>query len=290
MTSTNAIVLGAALIIIMFGMGLALTTADFKRVLVYPKVIAIGLLNQLILLPAIGFALILIFPVQPEIAIGLILLAACPGGAISNLITHLAKGDTALSVSLTALSSFITVFSIPFIVNLGLITVLGKETTFQLDVLKTMAQVFIVMIIPICLGMLIRSKRRAFADRMDRPVRMASVMVFGLVVVGIIINQRANIISYFQQAGLMALALNLTTMAMGYFMASVFKLSYKQKVSISIESGVQSGALAISIATVLLNNPAFAIAPAIYGLIMLFTGGVIIYWAGRRVEKVVEVA
>ena len=126
MTNTSAFVLGAALIIIMFGMGLSLTLTDFKRVLVYPKAMLIGLMNQLVLLPAIGFALILLFPVQPEIAIGLILLAACPGGPTSNLITHLAKGDTALSVSLTAVSSMVTVFTIPFIVNLGLILVMGK--------------------------------------------------------------------------------------------------------------------------------------------------------------------
>lgn len=290
MTSTSAIVLGASLIIIMFGMGLSLTSADFKRVLVYPKAMLIGLVNQLILLPLIGFALILLFPVQPEIAVGLILLAACPGGPTSNLITHLAKGDTALSVSLTAVSSMITVFTIPFIVNLGLITAMGQETAFQLNVLQTIGQVFIIVIIPVSLGMLIKARKTNFADRMDRPVRIASAVVFVLVVVGIVVKERANIVAYFEQAGLLALALNVATMVTGYYMAVLFRLKRAQEVSISIESGIQNGTLAISIATVLLGNSAFAIAPAIYGLLMFFTGGAMIYWANRRTDKVVKPA
>jgi BASS family bile acid:Na+ symporter len=290
MTSTSAIVLGASLIIIMFGMGLSLTPADFKRVLLYPKAMLIGLVNQLILLPAIGFALILLFPVQPEIAVGLILLAACPGGPTSNLITHLAKGDTALSVSLTAVSSMITVFTIPFIVNLGLITAMGSETAFQLNVLQTIGQVFIIVIIPVSFGMLIKARKAAFANRMDRPVRIASAIVFVLVIVGIVVKERANIVAYFEQAGLLALALNLATMLTGYYMAALFRLNRPQEVSISIESGIQNGTLAISIATVLLGNSAFAIAPAIYGLIMFFTGGAMIYWANRRADKVVKPA
>ena len=256
MTSTSAIILGAALIIIMFGMGLSLTVADFKRVLLYPKAVIVGLINQLIILPAIGFALIWLFPVKPDIAIGLIILAACPGGPTSNLITHLAKGDTALSVSLTAISSTITVITIPFIVNLGLLMVQGKEAAFQLDVLQTIGQVFIIVIIPVSLGMLIKARQAAFADRMDKPVRVASGVVFTLVIVGILIKEKANIIPYFQQAGVLAL---------------------------SIETGIQTGTLAISIATVLLGNSAYAIAPAIYGLLMFFTAGIVIFWGSRRV-------
>ena len=288
MTSTAAIVLGASLIIIMFGMGLSLTIDDFKRVVRYPKAMFIGLVNQLILLPAIGFALIFLFPVEPDIAIGLILLAACPGGPTSNLITHLAKGDTALSVSLTAVSSVITVFTIPLVVNLGLLTVLGQGSPFQLEVIQTIGQVFVIVIIPVSLGMLIKAKKSVFADRMDRPVRMASGVVFVLVILGILLKEKANIIPYFEQAGLLALSLNVATMALGFLMAALFGLSREQEVSISIESGIQNGTLAISIATVLLENSAFAIAPAIYGLIMFFTGGAMIYWANRRSARVVE--
>jgi BASS family bile acid:Na+ symporter len=268
----------------MFGMGLSLTIADFKRVVLYPKAIIVGLFNQLIILPAIGFALIWLFPVKPDIAIGLIILAACPGGPTSNLITHLAKGDTALSVSLTAISSTITVFTIPFIVNLGLLMVQGKETAFQLDVLQTIGQVFIIVIIPVSLGMLIKARKSAFAERMDRPVRIASGVVFTLVIVGILIKEKANIIPYFEQAGVLALSLNVLTMAIGFLTAALFKLNRRQEISISIETGIQNGTLAISIATVLLGNSAFAIAPAIYGLLMFFTAGIVIFWGSRRVQ------
>ncbi|MEQ9230094.1 MAG: bile acid:sodium symporter, partial [Cyclobacteriaceae bacterium] len=167
----TTIVLAVSLIIIMFGMGHSLTTDDFKRVFVEPKAILIGLINQLVILPLIGFLLISIFSVRAEIAIGLIILAACPGGPTSNLITHLAKGDTALSVSLTAISSFVTLLTIPFIINLGLRTVLGSSTEIQLDVVQTIAQVLVVVVIPVILGMLIRAKKEAFAHKMEKPVR-----------------------------------------------------------------------------------------------------------------------
>ncbi len=288
MTSTSAIILGASLIIIMFGMGLSLSVDDFKRVVLYPKAIIIGLVNQLILLPAIGFLIIYVMDLKPDIAIGLIILAACPGGPTSNLITHLAKGDTALSVSLTAVASFITVLTIPFIVNLGLVMVQGKETAFQLDILKTISQIFIIVIIPVSLGILIHERWNSFAKKMDRPVRIASTIVFILVIAGLLIKEKENIIPYFQQAGVVALILNISTMMLGFFTAQLFRLNFRQEVSISIESGIQNGTLAISIATVLLNNSAFAIAPAIYSLIMFFTAGVLIWWSLRRAKTAAQ--
>ncbi len=282
MTSTPAIILGASLIIIMFGMGLTLTIDDFKRVITSPKAILIGLTNQLLLLPAIGFLLVSIFPASEPVAIGLILLAACPGGPTSNLITHLAKGDTALSVSLTAVSSTITVITIPFIVNLGFVMIQGGGTAFQLDVLQTIGQVFIIVLIPISIGMLIRRFKTDFANRMDKPVRIASGIVFVLVLVGIVIKEKDNIVPYFQQAGWLTVILNIATMAIGYASARLFNLSKTQGISISIESGIQNGTLAISIATVLLQNSTYAIAPAVYGLVMFITAGGMIFWGNRK--------
>jgi len=278
MDSTAALILGLSLIIIMFGMGLSLVIDDFKKVLLYPKAIFIGLVNQLVLLPLIGFALISMFSVPIEIAIGVIILAACPGGPTSNLITHLAKGDTALSVSLTAVSSLITVFTIPLVVNFGInhfTAQTGEE--FHLDVIKTITQIFIIVVIPVFAGMAIRSKKEKFALKMARPVRIASAIVLALVIAGIFIKERENVIPYFRQAGIIVLLLNLSTMILGYFSALIFKLNRKQSLSISIESGIQNGTLAITIATVLLSNATFAIAPAVYSLIMFFTGGIIIF-------------
>lgn len=278
----TTIILAASLIIIMFGMGLSLTTDDFKRVFVEPKAILIGLINQLILLPAIGFLLISIFDLRPEIAIGIVILVACPGGPTSNLITHLAKGDTALSISLTAISSFITILSIPFIINLGLKTVLGSGTSIQLDVLGTMLQVFVVVIIPVSIGMLIKAKKNAFALKMEKPVRKASGIIFVLVLAGVIIKEKDNLLPYADQAGVITLVLNILTMGSGFLIASLMKLNIKQGISIAIESGIQNGTLAIAISTGILMNTEYAIAPAIYSLIMFINSIIVIIWGVRN--------
>ncbi len=282
MDNISTLILAISLMIIMFGMGLSLVVDDFKRVFITPKAIIIGLVSQIIILPIIGFAIIHLFPLQPEIAIGVIILVACPGGATSNLITHLAKGDIALSVSLTAISSLVTLLSIPFIINLGLQTVLGEDTTIQLNVIQTIIQIFAIVIIPVTIGMMIRAKKEVFADRMESPMRIASTAVFVLVLVGIMVKERANLVSYFEQAGVVMLILNGVTMSIGFVLARIFRLSSKQGVSIAIESGIQNGTLGIAIATVLLGDTAYAIAPAIYGLIMFFTGGMVIFWSLRQ--------
>jgi len=282
MDNLATIILAASLIIIMLGMGLSLQIQDFKRIVAYPKAMLVGIFNQIVILPIIGYALVSFFNIQPEIAIGVMILAACPGGPTSNLITHLAKGDTALSVSLTAASSLITIITIPFIINFALIEFIAKGQVIQLYVSKTILQIFVVVIIPVSIGMWIRHYKTAFAERMEKPVRTASGIVLALVIVGIIIKEKENVIPYFQQAGWITLALNVISMAIGYFSAKAFKLNQKQAIAISIESGIQNGTLAISIATVLLSRPDFAIAPAIYSLIMFFTGGLIIFYKLRK--------
>ena len=282
MDKVSTYILASSLIIIMLGMGLSLVTDDFKRILVYPKAIFVGLFNQLIILPLVGFLIAISFPIQPEIAIGIMILAACPGGPTSNLIAHLAKGDTALSVTLTAFSSIITIITIPFIINFALVHFLDEGQMIKLDVVKTIAQILIIIIIPISIGMIIRRYKEGFAIRMAKPVRIASGIVLALVIIGIVIKEKENFVSYFQQAGIVALVLNVTTMTIGYFMAKMFKIKNKRAISISIESGIQNGTLAITIAVVLLGDAAFAIAPAIYSLIMFFTGGAVIYWGIKR--------
>jgi len=269
----------------MFGMGLSLVTEDFKRIFIYPKAILTGLVNQIIIIPIVGFSLVAIFDLPPEISIGIILIAACPGGPTSNLITHLAKGDTALSVSLTALSSFITLLTIPFVVNLGFVMLLGSETSIRLNVVQSILQVFIIVIFPILLGMTIRAKKTAFAIKMEKPVRIASAVLFVVVLLGVIVSERSNIVGYIQQAGLIAVALNVITMSIGLLTSKLMKLPTAQGVSISIETGIQNGTLAITIATINLNNMTFAIGPAVYGVLMFVTGGLIIFWSLKQNTK-----
>lgn len=282
MDRISTIILASSLIIIMLGMGLSLVFDDFKRIIVYPKAIFVGLTNQLIILPLIGFAIALIFPLRAEIAIGIMILAACPGGPTSNLITHLAKGDIALSVTLTALSSFITILTIPFIVNFALIHFLDEGQMIRLDVVETIMRIFVIIVIPICIGMIIRRFKEGFALKMAKPVRKASGFVMALVIIGIVIKERENLIPYFQQAGIVALLLNVATMMVGYYSSKIFNIKNKRAISISIESGIQNGTLAITIAVVLLGNSELAITPAIYSLLMFFTGGVAIYLGLKR--------
>ena len=261
----------------MLGMGLSLTLADFKRVLLYPRAIFIGLFNQLILLPIIGFGIATLFNLPPEIAVGIMILAACPGGPTSNLISHLAKADLALSVTLTALSSLITIVTIPFIVTFALNHFMEQGQQIALNIPGTILQIFVIVVIPIVIGMLVRHYSPRFAQRMGKPVRIASGLVLLLIIVGLVLKEKDNFASYFKQAGLATFILNVLTMLIGFYSARLFKIGKEQASSISIESGIQNGTLAISIAVVLLNNSAFAIAPAVYSLLMFFTGGLVIY-------------
>ena len=288
MDNISSIILAFSLMVIMFGMGLSLTTDDFKAVFVRPKAILIGLFCQIIILPIVGFLLINLFTLTPEIAIGIILVAACPGGATSNLITHLANGDTALSVSLTAISSLITLESLPFIVNLGLQEVLGQGTEIQLDVIQTIGQVFAIVILPIGLGMLIKAKQPKFSEKMEKYVKKVSAIFFILVLVAVVIKEWELLAAHIQEAGLVSITLNISTMLIGYFMGYIFSLSLKQRISLSIESGIQNGTLGISIATILLSNTAYAIAPAIYGILMFLGAGVFIFWSNKQVRKEIE--
>ena len=249
---------------------------NFKRIFSRPKAIIVGLTNQIVLLPIIAYVLLMVFDVRPEIAIGVMILAACPGGATSNLITHLAKGDIALSVSLTAFSSIITIITIPLIVQFGLDTFLSVDQKVALNIPAIIGQLFVITVIPVSLGMLINAKNSGFASKMEKPVKIASGVVLALVIVGLVIKERANVPSYFAEAGLVTLALNIATMGIGFLTAKLLQLTEKESVSISIESGIQNGTLAIVIASEILGNTEFAIAPSIYSLLMFLTGFAVI--------------
>jgi BASS family bile acid:Na+ symporter len=285
MDSTSAIILGIALAIIMLGMGLSLVADDFKRIFTQPKSIIIGLINQLILLPIIAFILVSLFPLQPEIAVGVMILAACPGGATSNLISHLAKADTALSVTLTAFSSFITILTIPFIVNFSLEQFLNESNMIQLDIVDTFQKILIIIIIPVSLGMIIRKYQESFALKMGKPVRIASALILALVIVGIILKEKENLAEAFKKAGLVIVCLNIIVMFIGYYSSKLFKISSKRALSIAIESGIQNGTMGITIAVLLLGNSSFAIVSAIYGVLMLFTGAIVIYIGNIQHKK-----
>ncbi|MDZ4203645.1 MAG: bile acid:sodium symporter family protein [Bacteroidales bacterium] len=279
------IMLPLSLAIIMLGMGLSLVPFDFKRVLIYPKATAIGIVNQLIVLPIVGFLLLMIFPLRsPELVVGIMILAACPGGPTSNLISHISKGDTALSITLTAISSLIAVISIPLIVNFALGYFMQKGEYIPLPVFKTIIALMIITLVPVAIGMFIRARATAFAKRMDKPVKIISGILLFLIIFAAINSNKEIFVDSFKDVGPIALTLNVVMLAIGYFSASWLKLKRAQSITISIESGIQNGTLGITIASVLLHNNVMAISPAIYSLIMFMTAGVIIAWANLFVK------
>jgi len=271
-----------ALAVIMFGMGLSLTFGDFRRILIYPKAVAIGLANQILLLPLVAFGLIKIFGLQTELAVGLMILAACPGGATSNLITHLAKGDSALSITLTAFSSLITVFTIPFVVNFAILYFIPDGKEQQLDIFGTVISVIFITILPVLIGMLVLKRAPQLAQKWDAPFRKISAIFFVIILLAAILKERSNLLENFAQAGPVALALNLVTLGLGYLSGMVFGLGKKQSTTIAIEAGIQNGTLGITIAATLLVNSTMAIPSAIYGLLMFGTAGLVIFWGNRK--------
>ncbi|MTI33274.1 bile acid:sodium symporter family protein [Xanthovirga aplysinae] len=289
MDTLSTIFLIGALFIIMTGMGLSLTLNDFKRVLKFPLAFFTGFVNQIVFLPLIAYLLIQFLNVNATVAIGIMILAACPGGATSNLLTHLAKGDTALSVSLTAVNSLITIITIPLIVNFGLSEFMSESTRINAPVGNIMTSLVIIIAIPLILGMLIKKFAPNFALKMDKPVRIASALVLFLVIVGILVKERDQIVEYFENALVITLGLNITTMLIGFLSAKIMRLNFKQALSICLESGNQNGTLAINIAVVSLARPDFAMAAAVYSLIMYPTAILPILIGNKQAKKEKEI-
>lgn len=266
----TVILLPLAIGIIMMGLGLTLTIDDFKRVVVYPKAVLIGLFCQMLLLPVVCFLIAKGFNLSPELAVGLMLLSAAPGGATANLYSHLAKGDVALNVTLTAVNSVLSLVTLPFIVNFSINYFMAADLAVTMQFSK-IVEVCVIVIIPVSIGMLIRSKFVATALKMDKPVKILSALFLILIIVMAVIKEKQNIVAYFQEVGLAALSFNLVSMLAGYFIPLWLRVGKKQAVAIGMEIGIHNGTLAIYIALTLLGNSTMSIPPAIYSLIMFFT-------------------
>lgn len=285
MDSVSNMILAIGLMLVMWGMGLSLVTDDFKRVVRYPKAVVIGLICQLILIPLVGYILAISFGVRPEIAVGIMVLAACPGGPTSNLISHLSRADVALSVSLTAISSLITVFTIPLIVNFALMQFMDRTEVIRLNFIDSIIQISTVVVIPVALGMMVRRFYPKLAFRLNKPVKIASGVILMIIILGVILKEKDVLPGYFAETGLIALTLNVSMILIGFFISRLFKLSLQQATSISIETGIQNGTLALAISGGMLHNTAFSIAPAVYSVIMFLTGFVFIYWGSKRLPR-----
>jgi BASS family bile acid:Na+ symporter len=276
------VALPIAIILIMTGVGLSLTPADFKRVIKQPKAFFVGAICQMLILPAIAIAVIALTGLEGELAIGLFILSLCPGGATSNLYSYLAKADVGLSVSLTAVIGFITPFTIPLL-TVWAISFYGSEgDQFELPIMTTWIKLMVVTVIPVLIGMGVRAKWTDFAKRSERYVSWFSIAVLVFVVISICINLGEKLIDFAIATGPAVIVLNLTTMALGYFAGRFLLHQEDQSRAITLEVGMQNGTLALLITSGILESSAMSIAPSIYSLFMFISATVFTYLVLQR--------
>jgi bile acid:Na+ symporter, BASS family len=283
------VILPASLFIIMLGMGLSLKLADFKLVLAQPKAVVLGLFAQIVMLPLVAYLVVLAFGLHGAMAMGLMILALCPGGTTSNLYTYLAKGDVALSVTLTSVVSLIAPITVPIMIAVLMGIIMGDGQSIELPLLKTVVQLLIITVIPIGIGMTINHFKPTFSAKVESSVKVFSMAVLLLIVMGIVLKNIDNMGSYFAEVGLAALVLNLCCLCMAYALAKLARLNDAQSRAISIEVGFQNGTLAIMIALTLLHNNDMAIAATCYSIIMFATGALFAKLLSRRVVEWKEV-
>ena len=276
------VVLPLALAFIMFALGIGLTVADFARVAARPRDFLVGAALQILLLPLVALVLISVWPLAPELALGVMIIAAAPGGVTSNILTAYARGDVALSISLTAIVSLLSVITIPLIVVFSYSRLIGGDAG-NVSIAGTAVSVFVIVTVPVVLGLLVRRFAENFAIRFEPIARKVSTGLFILVLLGAIASERANIVTYFAQAGLITLVLNVVMMALAYFIAKQLATGPAQRIAISLECGLQNGTLAIAVATVLFGGGAAVVPAATYSLIMFATALIFIAVLRRSV-------
>ena len=277
MNIVTDVILPLALAFIMFVLGLGLTGTDFSRVIKQPRDFFVGALSQVILLPVIAFTLVKIWPIAPELAIGVMIIAAAPGGVTSNLLTSFAKGDVALSISLTAIISLFSVITIPFIVLTSVELLGGSNITQDISLFSMSRDMFLIVTVPVILGMLLRKFSSGVALKLEPIAKKVSIALFVLVLLGAIAAERENVISYFAQAGPITLILNVVMMIVAYYVAQFLASGTKQKKCITIECGLQNGTLAIFVATSIFGGGMYVIPAATYSLIMFATSLIFVY-------------
>jgi BASS family bile acid:Na+ symporter len=277
----TTVVLPLALGVIMLGLGLSLSVEDFGRVIRFPRAVAVGLVCQIVVLPAVCLGIAHAFALQPPLAVGLMLLAASPGGPTANLYSHLAKGDVALNITLTAVNGVLSLATLPLLLGFALQHFLGSGHAIPLQLSKVVSVIALVLA-PVAVGMAVRAWRPEVANRFNRPVRIASTVFLILVVAFTVFQQRANVVPYAKEVGLAVLAFNLVSLLIGYFVPRLFRIERRQAIAIGMEIGIHNAVLAIAIATTVLDNPAMSIPPAVYAIVALVTAGAFAFIVARR--------
>ena len=276
-----AVALPLALGIIMFGLGLDLTPADFVRVGKHPKAAAVALACQLLLLPALCFGLVLLFDLPPILAVGMMLLAASPGGTTANLYSHLFRGDVALNISLTAINSVIAVVTLPLITNLAIAYFQPGDLSVGLQFAKTL-EVFLIVLVPVALGMVVRALKPGFAEAMDKPVRIASVAILVLVIAGSAAGSFDLLMSNFLLLGGISVAFCALSLTVGYVVPRLLKIETSQAIASAFEVGIHNATLAIVIAQGVLGRSDMSLPAAVYGVLMFPVAALFGLWVTRR--------
>lgn len=272
--------LPVALGIVMLGLGLSLTIADFARVLRFPKAVLVGLFAQTVVLVAIAYLLARLAGLPPELAVGLMLLAASPGGATANIYSHLAHGDVALNITLTAVNSLLALVTLPLIVDASLAHFLGQDQYVPPPTRK-IVEVAAIIVVPVVLGMALRAGQPRLAAALERPIRVFAVLVLAAVIVAAIVAEWERLPGFIAAVGAVCLAFNLLSMAIGYGLPRVLALPRGQAIAISMEIGIHNGTLAIFIALNVLQNAAMSVPAAVYSIIMFVTASVFTAWLNR---------
>lgn len=276
------VVLPLAIVIIMVALGMTLTIADFKRVFTQRKQVLVGLLCQLVLLPILGFIVAGSFALPAVYAISIILLAAAPGGATSNLIVHAADGDRALSVTLTAISNMLAWFTIPFLLGIAYATYGSGALDIDFPVASTMIQVAVLTVIPVIIGMAIRNWKPDFAEKTKRFSRIFATVFLFLVILALILQNWDVIINDGPRFAPAFITLNIVALVVGYVVAKLAKINEVQTATIAIETGIQNSTVAITVALTILNNNEMAVIPGLYAIWMYVTGFALAFWMARR--------
>jgi BASS family bile acid:Na+ symporter len=268
-SALTTIGLPVALGIIMFGLGLSLTVGDFARVAKQPKAVLVALLCQLVLLPAVCFGLVLAFQLPPVLAVGMMMLAASPGGTTANLYSHLFRGDIALNITLTAVNSVVAVVTLPVITNLAIAYFDPFDGELGMQWAKTV-EVFAIVLVPVALGMIVRRLWPRFADAMDKPVRIVSVIVLIVVIVGAVASNWALLVDNIARLAGITVVFCLVSLAVGYVVPRWLKVGKRQAIASSFEIGIHNATLAIVIAQTVLGSMELSLPAAVYGVLMFF--------------------
>ena len=282
MNFVTDVILPLALAFIMFTLGLGLSISDFSNVFKKPKNFLIGLVSQLIFLPIVGLVLVIIWPLPIEIAIGVMLIAAAPGGVTSNILTFFARGDVALSVSLTAVMSLLSAVSVPIVLAISIGLIGDSSLPESISLTGIALSMFLIVTLPVLLGMGVRSFLNSLTLKIEKSARFISTLLFVLVLLGAILAERENVVSYFAQTGLVVLALNILMMIIAFYWSGFFGTGISQKKAIAIECGLQNGTLAIFVGTTVFGGGLYIIPAATYSLIMYLTSLLFIYFIKNR--------